>query len=263
MARFCTLCSGSSGNSTYIGTGDGGVLVDVGISCKGILAALESVSLPPEKIRGILITHEHIDHIRGLRVLLKKLKTPVYASVEVLDYLAENGHLQPDTVVQQLEETPLEVGGMEVQGFRTSHDSVHSQGYRFILPDERKIAVSTDLGVVTEEADRALSGCDLVLMESNYDRSMLLAGPYPYALKRRIQGKEGHLSNEDCARQLLRMAERGTTRFVLGHLSAENNHPGIAYQTAVNALQEGGCREGLDFTLAVAPRYQAGEMTIF
>lgn len=263
MARFCTLCSGSSGNSTYVGTGRSGLLVDAGVSCKGMLAALESAGIEPSQVQGILITHEHIDHIRGLRVLLKKLKVPVYASPEVLAFLEQCGHLQPDTQTEELGEAPKEIGGMEVRAFRTSHDSVHSQGYRFVFPDERRAAVATDLGIVTGEVDAALAGCDLVLMESNYDRNMLLAGPYPYSLKRRIQGAEGHLSNEECAEQLARLVQSGTARFVLGHLSTENNHPSVARQAALEALTGCGCREGVDFTLTVAPRYQAGEMTIF
>ena len=263
MARICTLCSGSSGNSTYVGTGEAGLLVDAGVSCKGILEALESAGLAAERIQGILITHEHIDHIKGLRVLLKRLRVPVYASAEVLEYLARYGHLQPDTRVLELGKAPMEIGGMEVRAFRTPHDSVHSQGYSLVFPDECTAAIATDLGTVTEEVDAALAGRDLVLLESNYDRNMLLVGPYPYALKRRIQGREGHLSNEECAGQLVKMAQSGTTRFVLGHLSAENNHPGVAYQTAIAALQGCGLREGIDFTLTVAPRSQPGKMVIF
>lgn len=184
MACFCTLASGSSGNSTYIGSGVSGVLIDVGISCRGILTALETKGIDRESIGAVFITHEHIDHIKGLKVLLKKLPVPVYATDEVLDFLAGRDYLPADAKAIPMPVQGVGVGDLYIGAFETSHDSAHSVGYVAVSGNGKKMAVSTDLGVVTPMVREAVSGCDLVLLESNYDRNMLMAGCYPYPLKR-------------------------------------------------------------------------------
>ena len=262
MARFCTLYSGRSGNCTYVGGGRGGLLVDAGVSCKAILDGLAQVGAETSAIAGILITHEHVDHIRGLKVLLKKLKVPVYSAAATLDYLVRGGWLPPGAQLTELS-SPMEIGGMEVVPFETSHDGAAPQGYRLTTGDGRRIGVATDLGQVTDGVDRALSGCDLVLLESNYDPGMLACGPYPYYLKKRISSQLGHLSNDDCAAQLVRLVESGTTRLVLAHLSQENNLPQLAFETARSELLAAGCRQGEDYLLQVASRKTPDPMIVF
>lgn len=254
MARFCPLFSGSSGNCTYIGTPAGGILIDAGVSAKRIETALRDRDIDPHSIRSVFITHEHSDHISGLRVLVKRYGYHVYASAGTLDAMAEMRSLEPAARCTVMPEQGVEAAGMYVAAFHTSHDSRESLGYRVRTGDDRSLAVATDMGCMTDEVRQALLGCDLVEIESNHDIRMLENGPYPYYLKRRILADTGHLSNESCASELLRLAQSGVTRFFLAHLSKENNLPQIAYVTAQQALCGAGLREQVDFILRVAPR---------
>lgn len=263
MARFCSLFSGSSGNSTYINSSDTAILIDAGRSCKQLMQAMEARGIDPKTLRALLITHEHSDHISGLRVLLKRLKIPIFASSEVLEKLTWNQLLADDQEVYPLEGgTKFSVGSLEIDSFDTPHDSVHSLGYRISTPDSRKMIVATDLGYIRENVREMLTGCDLVMLESNYDERMLSASDYPYYLKKRIASNTGHLSNEDCTNELIRLVRSGSTRFILGHLSQNNNLPELAYQTAFSALEMNGMREGIDFTLKVASRSEPSEMVV-
>ena len=262
MVKFCSLYSGSSGNSAYVGSAEGGVLVDAGASCKAILTALAQREIPLKAIGGILITHEHVDHIKGLKVLLKKLPIPVFGPEKSMEYLAQNDLVPPGADLNPLPSLGFDLGELYIEHFETSHDSLGSAGYRIYTPDERKIGIATDLGYVSQEVHAGISGCDLVLLESNYDEGMLITSPYPYSLKRRIKGNMGHLSNDFCACEAKELVKTGTTRVVLGHLSKENNLPQLAYETIRGTLEEAGCRLGEDYLLSVAPRCDPGEMMI-
>ena len=261
MAKFCALYSGSSGNCTYIASGGTALLVDAGVSCKRILTAMADCELEKEAVQGILLTHEHDDHIKGLRVLLKHLKVPVYASAGTLNYLITQNLVPADANLVEIT-APTQIGGLEVTPFATPHDGVETLGFVVHTSDGRKIGVATDLGHITTLVDTALAGCDLVLLESNYDEGMLNCGPYPYFLKQRIQSPNGHLSNEACCAQVRRLIEGNTTRFVLGHLSQQNNLPMLARQTVLSALEADGYREGEDYILQVARRSQPSEMIL-
>ncbi len=263
MARFFTLASGSSGNSAYVGSSEAGILVDAGISCRSILAGLDAQRVPLEQIQAIFITHEHIDHIRGLKVLMKRLQVPLFASEPVLEFLAANDAVPAGTRLEPINGESVPVAGMRVSSFRTSHDSIHSLGFRIETADDRRIGICTDLGFVSDEVRRNLSGCDLVLLESNYEPAMLMNGRYPYYLKKRIAGQKGHLSNEDCAAFLPELVRTGTSRIVLAHLSKENNHPDLAYQTAFSGLCNSRMAMGEDYILSVAKRSEPGECLIF
>ncbi|MBQ8228254.1 MAG: MBL fold metallo-hydrolase [Clostridia bacterium] len=252
MARFSSLFSSSSGNCTFIGTGDKGILIDVGVSGKQALAALDCIGVDIENISAIFVTHEHTDHIKGVRVLASKYGIDVYASEGTLQKMEEGGKLCNKFNSFVIPEGGVECGGMLVKGFSTSHDCAQSLGFTVETPDERKISVLTDTGFVSEEMYNAVEGSDLILAESNHDVGMLRNGPYTYALKRRILSDKGHLSNLACADLVTRLVENGTTRLVLGHLSKENNIPQLAYQTSYAALETMGAKEGSDYMMYVA-----------
>ncbi len=262
MARFCPLFSGSSGNCSYIGSAAGGILVDAGVSARRIENALKDRAIDPASIRAVLVTHEHSDHVAGLRVLVNRYKWPVYASAGTLEGLEEAAIL-PERVGRVIDSAGIEVAGMQVQAFSTPHDSRDSLGFRITTADDRRIAVATDMGILWDTVRQALAGCDLIQIESNHDVRMLENGRYPYFLKTRILADTGHLSNEACAAELPAWVRQGTTRFFLAHLSQENNMPELAYVTAQAALQEAGMQEGRDYLLQVAERCCSRPVTVF
>lgn len=252
MILFAPLCSGSSGNCTYIGTKTEGILVDAGASAKSILTALGELGVESGAVKAILITHDHNDHIKGLRVLSKRLRVPVCSTVETLEGILDTGNLCPGAQLLELS-SRMELAGMEIVPFDTPHDVAHSVGFR-IRAGERTIGYATDLGEVTAEIWQGLLGADLVLLESNYEPRLLEISSYPYYLRRRIASDHGHLSNPDCADTVRRLAQAGTARFVLAHLSKENNTPDLAAGASRQALLEAGMEEGRDFLLTVANR---------
>ncbi len=252
MVKVCPLFSGSSGNSTYIEHKNRGLLVDAGKNCKTILSSLQKIDIDPKKIEGILITHDHSDHIKALPVLTKKVNVPIFASAETIDYIRENlGELSAPMYEIN---SKIEIAGMTVSPFDTPHDAKHSIGFR-INAGERAIGYATDLGEVTGMVKKGIEGCDLVVLESNYEEKLLSISSYPYILKQRIRSNKGHLSNTQCAQMAVELAKTGTTRFILSHLSSESNTPDIARQTTFNALSENGFNENTDYILTTAKRY--------
>lgn len=253
MAKTCQLFSGSSGNSIYIGMNDGGYLVDIGVSAKRCENALKNIGVEPSSIKGIFVTHEHSDHIKGIRVFASRYKIPVYAQADTLNEMVSSGCVNEKVIANELwDNSALELENAIVEPFTNSHDSVSCLGYKFTMPDGRKISVCTDTGYVTDDARQKLLGSDLVFLESNHEPSMLLNGMYPYSLKQRIMSKTGHLSNEDAGEFAKELLNSGTTRFVLSHLSRENNLPSIARQTTISALSEINAKEVEDYLLYVA-----------
>lgn len=253
MAKVCPLFSGSSGNSYYLESGDTAILLDIGRTAKQIQERLALCDASIEKIKGIFITHEHTDHIKGLRVFASRHHIPVYASPGTLQALEGMGELAKVTYAP-IVAAGMEVGELFIRSFPTSHDSAESVGYQIELPQERKITLATDLGVLTQPVKECLQGSDLVILESNHDVGMLQNGIYPYPLKRRILSDTGHLSNHDCADYLPELIRQGTTRILLSHLSHENNTPDLARQTSLCSLQVNGMQENVDYQLYVAPR---------
>lgn len=261
MSKICPLFSSSSGNCTYIGTQQGSVLVDAGASFKAICEALSRVGGSIDEISAVFITHEHDDHIKGLKTLLNKTNIALYTSETTLEALAKRDKIPSKTRVFAMDENKLETSGIIAERFATSHDCDGSSGYSFILPDGKRAAVCTDSGIVTDVMRKKLLGNDVVLLESNHDLEMLKRGPYPPYLKVRILSDKGHLSNNACASELNMLIDSGTTRIILGHLSQHNNTPMLAKATAEAALMAGGAQNGRDYILTVA-RPQGNGVTV-
>ena len=246
-----TLASGSSGNALLFSCGDTHILVDAGISCRRIAASLKELGLGFDDLDGLLITHCHSDHISGLQTLLKRSSFSIFGSGRTcreLEYrLAGIG--------ARLEALPImqgcSLGGCTVTAFPTSHDSPGSCGYRLDGPTG-SLGILTDTGYVTEEAREVLPGVQMAVLETNHDVEAVRSGPYPYYLKARILGSEGHLCNEDAAAFAVELAQRGTSEFILAHLSQENNTPAQA-RNAVERAMNGA---GLSPILSVAPRHE-------
>jgi phosphoribosyl 1,2-cyclic phosphodiesterase len=251
MARFCSLFSSSSGNCTYIGSSGGGVLIDAGVSAKQISLKLSSVGVSENDIGAVFITHEHSDHIKGLRVFASKHNIPVYATSGTINELEKAGIINGKFPVFPIG-NGVECNGQLIKPFHTSHDVAESCGYVVTTGDDRTLCVATDTGIVTDEMRAALTGCDLALIESNHDIGMLRNGSYPYLLKRRILSDVGHLSNLACSEFITDLVKGGTTRLILGHLSKENNIPTLAYRTSKSALDCIGATENKDYILKVA-----------
>lgn len=252
MAKFCSLYSSSSGNCTYIGTSAGGILIDVGVSAKRTEEALLSIGVDPSDISAIFITHEHSDHINGVRVLASRRGIKVFASEGTLDGMNCAGVFNSPVDAYVMPDEGTDIDGFHVRPFAISHDCREPTGYTVMTSDAKRIAVLTDTGKITKQIENAVIGCDLVLLESNHDIGMLQNGPYPYMLKQRILSDLGHLSNEVSSEFACRLIKSGTTRLVLGHLSKENNMPSLAYQTAKCALSQEGLEENKDYLLSVA-----------
>ena len=253
MLRYCSLFSGSSGNCTYVGTGEGGVLIDTGVSARRITTALKERDIDPASIRAVLLTHEHSDHVSGLRVLHKQFHWPVVASQGTLDALVANDQVSAEQSLYMLPlNRTLSIAGLQITPFATPHDSRECYGYRLDTTDGRSLAMTTDLGYIPQSVLDAIVGCRFIHIESNHDPEMLRNGPYPPWLIQRIRGCGGHLSNDECAAVLPRLVEAGATRIVLAHLSEHNNTPALAEQTACAALSAIGAEAGRDYLLSVA-----------
>ena len=251
--EFYTIASSSAGNASLVCHEDTHILIDAGVSCRRITQSLAALDLTLEDIDAILITHEHIDHVRALGTLQKKCAVPLYASrgtAAALDYPAERVHaFTPGDA--------LTVGSLRALPFRTSHDARESVGYR-IESGDGSLAVLTDTGYITAEAHDLALGADTLLLEANHDVEMLTTGPYPYPLKRRILGEYGHLSNEAAAEFAVECVRAGTSDILLAHLSGENNTPSLAEYAVGRALQA----RGLSVRLAAAPRDTISEVHI-
>jgi phosphoribosyl 1,2-cyclic phosphodiesterase len=239
------FASGSSGNCSVVTDGKVNILIDAGISLRRIAAGLRTAGLAPEALDGVLVTHEHSDHISGLPMLLKHHPLPVYATRAAASRIAgmlpdTESFFRPITAGES-----FDIGGVEVTAFRTPHDSADSVGYR--LDDGCVLGFATDTGCVTGEMLDGLMGADTAVIEANHDVEMLRYGRYPVYLKRRILSDVGHLSNENCGKLAKTLAENGTGRIIIGHLSKENNTPETA-RLAVEAELESFATE-----LFVAP----------
>ncbi|MDO9068983.1 MAG: MBL fold metallo-hydrolase [Deltaproteobacteria bacterium] len=220
--KICSIASGSKGNCLYLETGETRVLIDVGLSLRETLLRLDSAGLDATKINAVLITHEHIDHIRSAGSFARKFKVPVYAS-HVLRKKAEK-YLCKAKVVEFEAGCLFQLRDISIDPFPITHDACDPVGF-VLESNEGKCGTVTDLGIVTRLVIEKLRGCSALNLESNHDIDMLMNGPYPWDLKQRIKSRHGHLSNEDSLQLLHELAHDGLKALVMAHLSEVNNHP--------------------------------------
>ena len=252
--RFAPLFSGSSGNAIYVGGGDTHILVDAGMSGTRIANELDKIGLNPAQLSAILVTHEHVDHVRGVGILSRRYNIPVYATEGTWLGMEEKvGAIDARNRCELIPEQDFYLGEINVMPFATPHDANSSVGMRFEYCGAR-FCIATDLGCIKKGWFNHVAGCDAVLLESNYDPDMLKAGSYPYELKRRILSTRGHLCNDDAGACALELVRRGAKHIVLGHLSKENNFPELARRCCEDALLAGGVVPGEDVRIDVASR---------
>ena len=251
MAKICQIFSGSSGNSIFISDSKTKILVDAGVTAKRLEIGLNYIGEDASELSAIFITHEHYDHVKGLRVLASRHGIPVYTGKKIMERLYADERVNESVPTALISEN-MELGGIEVVPFELSHDSVECYGYRFNLKNGRSVSVCTDTGYVTAQAKAVIPGSDFVFLESNHEVTMLENGPYPYILKQRILSRKGHLSNEACADFARELVKSGTRWLNLSHISRENNLPEIARQTVIAALAGDGLKNGFDYKLSVS-----------
>lgn len=254
---FCSIASGSSGNCTYTGSEKTALLIDAGISARQIEKGLGSIGRSPADLAGILVTHEHSDHIKGLGVLSRRYGIPIYATagtIRGIQSCSTLGQIDEGLFHEIRVDQDFTVGDLTVHSFEIPHDANQPCAYR--MSDGRKTtAVITDLGVFSDYIVENLQGVDVLLMEANHDVRMLQAGPYPYYLKQRILGTHGHLSNENAGRLLCRILHDDLKYIFLGHLSKENNYDALAYETVCMEVTMGeNPYQASDFPIEVARR---------
>jgi len=258
---FCSLASGSSGNCQYIGTSSTKLLIDGGLSGKYITNALSNIDVDPGRINGILVTHEHSDHIKGIGILMRRYDIPLYVNVntweEIKDKLGKIDGKRVE-VFEGYEE--FVIGDISVKPYSISHDACDPVGYSFNC-GKTKVSITTDLGYVTDEIIEEIKDSDLLVLEANHDVEMLKVGKYPWFLKKRILGEFGHLSNETAGETIAKVVERGNVKCVaLAHLSKENNFPELAYETVKNIVQEKNIKVGVDISLDLTFRNRIGRV---
>ncbi|MDD4797702.1 MAG: MBL fold metallo-hydrolase [Eubacteriales bacterium] len=247
--RICPLFSGSKGNATLVQCGSTAVLVDAGVSAKRLEGALELVGVQPRALGGILVTHEHSDHISGINIFASRHGIKVYANL--FTWRAMSPQLTRLSAAQRILVEPdsdFFIGGINVETYATPHDSACSQGYGFYAGGKRA-AVVTDLGYMPKALLERLRGCQALVLECNHDEQMLRNGSYPAYLKTRILSRRGHLSNDACGNSLRVLAHSGAQQIVLAHLSEENNTPKLARETVCALLARDDILPGRDLVL--------------
>lgn len=256
--QLYSIASGSSGNCIYVGTEETSILIDAGISMKRIREGLEAQELSLERIQAIFITHEHTDHVSGLGPVLRKVPIPVYATAETISAIWNKGNMNgiSQDLFHPIEpEHGIEFFDMQILPVSISHDAANPVCYT-VQAKGKKVGVATDMGCYTSEIVDHLKDCDSLLLEANHDINLLQVGSYPYALKMRILGERGHLSNDASARLIQELLHPGLQHVVLGHLSKENNFPDLAYQTVAYELENNPVWNGMDTELLVANRQE-------
>lgn len=236
MFKFCSLFSGSTGNCSYVESDNTKLLVDAGESAKKIVSALSLLNIDINDIDGILVTHEHIDHVKSLGTLSKRYNIPIYANDDTWNAMPA----QKEKVLEENRKKftigeNFEIKDLSFLPFSIPHDAANPSGFN-IFNKDKKISIATDLGHITPEIFSYLSKSEFILLESNYDPNILKYSNYPYSLKQRISGPKGHLSNNNSGAIISNLMKTGLTSAMLGHLSKENNFPELAYKTVVEEI---------------------------
>ncbi len=257
---FCSLASGSSGNCQFIASERTKLLVDAGMSGRYIKNSLSNIDVDINQINGILLTHEHSDHISGVGVLMRRHKIPLYVTEKTWEALKHKvGEIDMNLLHLYDRIDNIEIGDIFVQSARISHDAVDPLCYA-LMHGNKKIAIATDLGTISDEVVEKFKDSDLLMIESNHDIEMLKVGPYPMYLKRRILSEYGHLSNEDAGYIAKEIIGFGKVKHILlAHLSKENNFPELAFETVKGILEEAGIRDGIDINLDLTYRDKVGK----
>jgi phosphoribosyl 1,2-cyclic phosphodiesterase len=238
--NFCSLSSGSSGNCYYIGNEFHGILIDAGISATAIRKFLKNMSIPIDSIMGILITHNHIDHIRGLEVLTRKYHIPAFSTAKVWEsIISPHKNISRDCIREIPVREKYNIANFEIEAFPVNHDAPETIGFR-IGAAGKKITVVTDLGHICQTAAGYIKDTNLLVIESNYDEQMLTEGRYPYFLKERIRSDNGHLGNHQTSEFLADNFNDSISHICLAHLSKNNNTPEKALQTIQKIFAEKG-----------------------
>lgn len=261
MLKFMSLSSGSCGNCYYLGTEEGGILIDAGVSLRRLKKTLLEHNLDLDSFSAVLVTHDHLDHIRHLGSFCKKLCKPVYTTEFI--HMALSRHTFTASTITPCRRVLQEgewndVGGFKVRYFVVPHDATQTVGYA-IEADGRRFVIMTDIGRMTDEAVELALGAETVVVESNYDMDMLMSGPYTYELKMRIVQGCGHLSNDECASAIRRFYHPALRNIFLCHLSENNNTPDLAFRSASEALLERGVKQG-EISLRCLPRQYPSPM---
>lgn len=261
MLKFMSLSSGSCGNCYYLGTGKDGILIDAGVSLRRLKKVLQEYDMDMDSFSAILVTHDHLDHIRHLGSFCKRLTKPVYTSAMIHKALAHHTFTAPtiSSCRRVLEEDQWnDVAEFKVRYFVVPHDATQTVGYA-IEAEGRTFVIMTDVGRMTDEAVMLARTADTVVVESNYDIDMLMGGPYTYELKMRIVQGCGHLSNDECASAIKRFLHPELRNIFLCHLSENNNTPDLAYRCSLEALSESGVEKGT-IALRCLPRQHPSPM---
>lgn len=232
MLELCAIASGSSGNCICVGSDHTHVLIDAGISGKRIETGLNEIDLKTSEMQGILITHEHIDHIAGLGVLARRYGIPIFATEKTINAIMQTksvGKIDSDLFQVIQPGKRFSIGELIFNPISISHDAADPVAYK-VTNEDKSVAVITDLGNYNQAIVDELQGLDALLLEANHDVKMLQLGSYPYPLKQRILGDRGHLSNERSGQLLSELLHDKFGTVVLGHLSKENNYEELAYE---------------------------------
>lgn len=258
--KLFSVASGSSGNCIYYSDGETEILVDAGLSGKKIQLGLDQFEVDPNRLKGILVTHEHNDHISGVGILSRRFKLPIYMT-EKTYFSCKNqlGKIDNNLLNHFEVGEKFEIGTLQVEAFNTFHDAVEPVGYTFCSQGQ-KLGILTDTGKVDEKVMEAIYNSDILLLESNHDEKMVETGPYPWSLKKRILGDWGHLSNTRAGEVLVELLKGKTKQVLLAHLSEENNFPQLAKLTVETILSKAQIAVGHDVQLDILPRKQVSSL---
>ncbi len=237
MLNFCSLYSGSSGNCSFAQSKNTNILIDAGVSTRKIENALSNINISPESISGILVTHEHSDHIQSLGNFSKKYNIPVYISSATWNALSQDqkDKISPENHMSFIVDEKFTIGDLEILPFSIPHDAADPCAFN-IYNENSKISIATDLGHVDDRILKNLENSSFILLESNYEPEVLKFSRYPYVLKKRIDGPNGHLSNIVAGNTISQLIPTGLNTVLLGHLSKENNFPELAYKTVMEQI---------------------------